>query len=94
MRSDAYCGLQILESDFGIDIICFVFVEWVKRGRFNLWKSLPWETTDHLGPVSGSLLKTLGWVFCGRAKAAEGIQWHFVLFFLRVLIYAIYTFKS
>lgn len=92
MRSDAYCGLQILESDFGIDIICFVFVEWVKRGRFNLWKSLPWETTDHLGPVSGSLLKTLGWVSVGarrQQRASNGI-----LFLFFVLIYAIYTFKS
>lgn len=80
--SDAYCGLQILESDFGMDVICFVFVEWVKRGRFNLWKSLPWETTDHLGPVSGSLLKTLGWVSVGERRQQEGIQWHFVLFFL------------
>lgn len=76
MHRDAYCGLQIPESDFGINIICIVFVEWVKRGRFNLWKSLPWETTDHLRPVSGSLLKTLGWVSVGvrrRPRASNGV---------------------
>lgn len=80
MRSDAYCGLQILESDFGTDVICYVLVEWVKRGRFNLWKSLPWETTDHLGPVSGSLLKTLGWVSVGarrQQRASSGILFCF-----------------
>lgn len=47
------------------------------RGRFNLWESLPLETTDQLGPVSGSLLKTLGWVSVGPQKQPRASRFFF-----------------